>query len=63
MSMTDVTEKTRPEQETGIGPYSRAELQAMIAESRASGISDRTTDEIFADAKQRVRDLLTRNER
>lgn len=61
--MTDVTEKTRPEKETGIGPYSHAEMKALIEKGFASGISDRTTDEIFADAKQRVRDMLTRDAR
>lgn len=61
--MTDVTEKTRPERKADIGPYSNAEMKALIDESRASGISSRTTDEIFADARQRVRDKLTPNGR
>ena len=61
--MTDVTEKTRPEQKPGVGPYSHAEMKALIEQGFASGISHRTTDEIIADAKQRVRDMLTRNAR
>lgn len=61
--MTDVTEKTRPNRETGVGPYSHNEMKTLIQQGFESGVSERNLDDIFADAKQRVRDQLTRDAR
>jgi antitoxin ParD1/3/4 len=35
--------------------YTIEELRAIVADARASGMSDRTTDEIFAEAEQVAR--------
>jgi antitoxin ParD1/3/4 len=37
-----------------------AELQALVDEGMASGLSDRSVDQIMQDARQRAREMLAR---